>query len=136
MAATALARAALVIAAVAAVIFFVASQRSEDQCTDAVKTLFFALRDDAPEPQLDATVMQIEDDCGGSARLVDSGAALFQQGHPGPAADVLREAVEREPDNFSAWAGLASVLVRTDPAGAAAAAARARELNPLYRPPS
>jgi hypothetical protein len=44
--------------------------------------------------------------------------------------------VEREPDNFSAWAGLASVLAGDDPAGSAEAAARARKLNPLYRPPS
>ena len=49
---------------------------------------------------------------------------------------MLREAVEREPDSFSAWAGLASVLAESDPAGSSDAAARARELNSFYRPPS
>jgi hypothetical protein len=134
--ATAIARAALMIAAVCAAILLIAWQRSEDGCTDSVKAMFFALRDRAPEAQLAATVARIEDDCEGSSRLVDSGAVLFREGHPEAAAEVLREAVEREPDSFSAWAGLASVLAGDDPAGSAEARARARELNPLYRPPS
>jgi len=131
-----IARAALVVAAVAAAVVLLAWQRSEDSCTDSVKAMFFALRDRVPEPQLAATVAPIPDDCPGSSRLVDAGAVLFQEGHPAPAAELLREAVEREPDSFSAWAGLASVLREADPAGSAAAAARARALNPLYRPPS
>ena len=45
-------------------------------------------------------------------------------------------AVDREPESFSAWAGLASVLARSDPAGSASAAARAKRLNRYYRPPS
>jgi hypothetical protein len=128
--ASAIARAALVVAAAAAVIVLVAWQRSEDACTDSVKSMFFALRDRAPQPQLAATIARIEDDCDGSSRLVDSGAVLFQQGHPGPAADLLREAADREPDNFSAWSALASVLARSDPAGSAEAEGRAQRLNP------
>ena len=136
MTASAIARAALVVTAGLAVIVLVGWLRSEDNCTGAVMAMFFALRDRAPEPQLAATVARIEDDCDGSSRLVDSGAVLFEQGHPRPAADLLREAVDREPDNFSAWSALASVLARSDPAGSAEAAAHARRLNPRHQPSS
>lgn len=136
MTAPALARVALVLTAIAAAALLVTWQRSEDGCTDSVKAMFFALRDDAPAAQLEATISGVEDDCDGSSRLVDSGAVLFQEGHPQPAAELLREAVAREPDNFSAWAALASVLAASDRAATARAAARATELNPLYRPPS
>ena len=131
-----LARAAVVVAAIAAAVVLVSLQRSEDACTDAVKGMFFALRDDAPEAALDATIDGIEDDCPGSGRLVDAGAVLFEQGHADRAAGVLRVAVEREPESFSAWAGLASVLASTDRAASEEAAARAAGLNPFYRPPS
>jgi hypothetical protein len=122
----------VVVTAVCAAVVLVALQRSEERCTDSVKEMFFALRDRAPEPRLDATVADIEDDCPGSSRLVDSGAVLFREGYAEQAAGVLREAVDREPESFSAWAGLASVLEDADPAGASEAAARARELNSFY----
>jgi predicted Zn-dependent protease len=131
-----IARAAVVAAAVSAVVVLVAFQRSEDACTDSVKAMFFALKDQVPDAQLEPTVAAVEDDCPGSGRLVDAGAVLFQQGHPQEAEAVLREAVAREPESFSAWAGLASVLVKVDPAASADAAARAEDLNPFYRPPS
>lgn len=111
-------------------------QRSEERCTDSVKAMFVALRDRVPDPALNATVADVEDDCPGSSRLVDSGAVLFREGHPEQAADLLREAVDREPDSFSAWAGLASVLAKSDPAESSEAAARAQGLNSFYRPPS
>jgi hypothetical protein len=129
-------RALVVVTAVCAAVVLVALQRSEERCTDSVKEMFFALRERAPEPRLNATVADIEDDCPGSSRLVDSGAVLFQEGYPEQAAGILRVAVDREPESFSAWAGLASVLAETDPAGASEAAARARKLNSFYRPPS
>jgi predicted Zn-dependent protease len=131
-----IARLALVVVAVSAAVVLVSFQRSEDACTDSVKAMFFALRDRVPDAQLDPTVASVEDDCPGSARLVDAGAVLFQQGQTQQAESVLREAVEREPESFSAWAGLASVLAKAEPAASADAAARAKELNPFYRPPS
>ena len=136
MSAPFLARALLVLTAVCAAIVLIAMQRSEERCTDSVKAMFVALRDRVPDPALNATVVDVEDDCPGSSRLVDSGAVLFREGHPEQAVDLLREAVEREPDSFSAWAGLASVLAKSDPAGSSEAAAQAQELNSFYRPPS
>ena len=131
-----IARAVVVATAVCAAVVLVALERAEDGCTDSVKAMFVALRDRVPEPQLNVTVEDVEDDCAGSSRLVDSGAVLFQEGHPEQAAGVLREAVEREPDSFSAWAGLASVLKNSDPEASSRAAARARALNSFYRRPS
>ena len=136
MTAPLIARAALVAAALAATVLLVAWERADAGCTESVKSMFFALRDEAPQAQLEATVGAIEDDCAGSSRLVDSAGVLFQEGHPDEAERLLREAVDREPEGFSAWAGLASVLARRDAAGSASAAARAKRLNPFYRPPS
>ncbi len=131
-----IARAVVVATAVCAAVVLVALERAEDGCTDSVKAMFVALRDRVPEPQLNVTVEDVEDDCAGSSRLVDSGAVLFREGYAEQAAGVLREAVEREPDSFSAWAGLASVLRASDPAASSEAAVRARELNAFYSPPS
>ena len=130
------ARVVLVLAALGAILVLAGWQRSEDACTDSVKAMFFALRDDAPDARLDETIDSIEADCDGTSRLVDAGAVLFQQDEPERAARVLRTAVDREPDSFSAWAGLAAVLRRADPGAAADAAARARALNRFYRPAS
>jgi predicted Zn-dependent protease len=111
-------------------------ERSEAGCTESVKSMFFALKDRVPAAELDATLDSIEDDCHGSSRLIDSAGVLFQEDQPGRAERMLREAVDREPESFSAWAGLASVLAGGDRAGSAEAAARAKRLNPYYRPPS
>ena len=126
----------MVVAALSLVVLLAAWQRSSDACTDSVKGVLFALRDDAPPDLLNAAVDAVEDDCEGSSRLVDTGGVLFQEDERAQAAGILRTAARREPDNFSAWAGLAAVLREDDPAGAASAAERARELNRFYRPPS
>ena len=128
-----IARAALVVTAVLAVLLLASWQRDSDTCADAVEDILFAIRDRA---DVDSAAARVKDECEGSGRLVDAGAVLFQEGHPRQAEDVLREAVEREPESFSAWAGLASVLADGDPAASAEAATRAKELNPFYRPPS
>jgi hypothetical protein len=52
-------------------------------------------------------------------------------GHPREALTRLRDVVRREPENFDAWFLMSSVAARIDPALAARARARARELNPL-----
>ena len=113
-----------------------AVQREEDRCTDAVTEMFFALDDRASGSQLDATTAGIESRCDGSTRLIDAAGVLFERDEPERAAGLLREAVDREPDNFNGWASLASVLAASDPAGARRAADRARALNSQYRPPA
>ena len=93
-----IARVALVVVAVSAAIVLVAWQRSEDalhglgqgDVLRAERPRSGAAARAQPSTRVEATVP-------GSSRLVDSGAVLFQEGHPQLAADVLREAVEREP---------------------------------------
>ena len=136
MTAPLIARAGLVVAAVAAGFLLIGWERSETSCTESVKSMFFALRDRDPAAELDATIESIEDDCDGSSRLVDSAGVLFQEGQRDRAVRLLREAVDREPEAFDAWARLAMALARSDRAGSADAAARAKRLNPRYRPPS
>ena len=130
------ARILMALAAVAMVLLLVSWQRDSEGCTDSVKDVLFALRDDAPQRELDATIEAVEDDCEGRAQRIDTGGVLLQQGEPERAARTFREAADREPESFSAWAGLALALARDDPDGAAEAARRARALNRYYRPPS
>lgn len=129
-----LARAAVVLAAAFAVAVLAAWQSESESCTDSVKGLLFGIRDRDPESQLAAASARVEDDCEGTSRLIDSGAVLFERGHPDLGVRLFREATEREPDSFSAWAGLAVVLADRDPRAAAAAREHARALNPFYRP--
>ena len=121
----------LVVAALFAVVLLAAWQRDSDTCTDSVKDVLFAIRDD--ESAIEDATDRVEEECEGSGRLVDAGGVLFQHGHPEAAARILREAVDREPESFSAWAGLAAVLRDGGDADeAAGAAARARSLNSYY----
>ena len=133
---SAVARIVVVVTAVAAIVLLVAWQRDSEMCHDSVKDLLFTLRDREPDPEIDAAITAIEDDCEGSDKLVDAGGVLLQQREPEHAAPSFRIAAEREPESFSAWAGLALALQPEDPAAAAEAARRAQALNRFYRPPS
>jgi predicted Zn-dependent protease len=57
-------------------------------------------------------------------------AQLARLGRVEQAAAELRALVRAEPENVTAWATLALVLARSDPAGARAADARRRALAP------
>ena len=126
----------MVVAAVAAIVLLVAWQRDAETCQDSVEDLLFTLRDREPDSQIDAAVTTIAEECEGTSRLIGAGEVLLDQREPEHAATSFRIAADREPDNFSAWAGLALALQRDDPAGAAEAAKRAQALNRFYRPPS
>ena len=130
------ARIVLVAAALAASLMLVDWQREEERCTDDTKQLFFVLRDKAPAAQIDETLRSAIDNCQGGSRLVGPAVILFNNGERRRAELLIREVLEREPDSFSPWAGLAVIVRRSDPAESRRAAERARELNPLYRPGS
>jgi predicted Zn-dependent protease len=71
----------------------------------------------------------------GTDALVLRAQVELRAGRHPQAASLARELVDQEPDSFAGWVILAASLGRTgDPAGARRALARARELNPLYRP--
>lgn len=69
-----------------------------------------------------------------SRPTVDEAALLARVGRKRTAVALLRDVVDKEPDNFTAWRSLAEVAAGVDPALAARAGARARELNPPVAP--
>jgi hypothetical protein len=62
--------------------------------------------------------------------LILARATLFDS-RPREAAALLRDVVEREPENHEGWSLLAIALERIDPSAARRARARALELSPL-----
>lgn len=123
-------------AAAAAAFVLVSWQREEERCTDAGSRLLSSVRADAPDRVLDESIGAIVEECQGSLDLVAVAGFLVEVGEAERAEAVAREAVRREPQNFSAWAALASILREADPAESRRAGERASELNSRYRPPS
>lgn len=68
--------------------------------------------------------------------LLDEAALLVRVGQMRRARPPLEELLRREPENLQAWAVLALATRTTDPARAAQARARMRELAPDVPPPS
>jgi predicted Zn-dependent protease len=64
------------------------------------------------------------------APILSEAGLLTTIGRRGRAVELLDDLVRREPDNPEAWATLARVLGRSDPARSRAAFRRARELSP------
>lgn len=65
---------------------------------------------------------------------VNEAAMLARVGQEREAVSILREVVDKEPDNLTAWVVLSSAAAKREPALAQRAAARARELNPPAAP--
>ena len=64
-------------------------------------------------------------------REIGQATALIELGRPERAQEVIREAIEREPENVRVWAFSASLLRAVGrPAEARRSWERARELNP------
>lgn len=65
---------------------------------------------------------------------VNEAALLARVGQERRAVAILRDVVDKEPDNLTAWVILSSAAARREPALAARAAERARRLNPPAAP--
>jgi predicted Zn-dependent protease len=65
---------------------------------------------------------------------VNEAALLARVGQERRAVGILREVIDKEPDNLTAWVILAGAAAKSDPGLAARAAARARTLNPPVAP--
>lgn len=65
---------------------------------------------------------------------VNEAALLARVGQQKRAIGLLRDVVDKEPDNVTAWVLLAQAATGSDPALAERAAARARKLNPPVAP--
>lgn len=61
---------------------------------------------------------------------VNEAALLARVGRERRAVAILRDVVDKEPDNLTAWVVLSNAAAQREPALAARAADRARELNP------
>jgi hypothetical protein len=113
-------------AALAVAVSLTLVERDRDRCQEAVEAAFLASR--APERELlQDRVGMVLGDCSGSQPLTDLAVGLRIE-RPLAAARLARAAAAREPDSYVAWGVLA---IAGPPREAAAAARRARELNPL-----
>jgi predicted Zn-dependent protease len=65
---------------------------------------------------------------------VNEAALLARVGQERRAVSLLRDVIDKEPDNLTAWVILAQAASKSDPALSARAAGRARELNPPVAP--
>lgn len=126
------ARGAVVVACVVAVIVFADRRADAAMCDGARRALFSAaLRHAAPAGTVDDVVRTCRD----PEELAVAAAGVSASGHPDVAAAMARKAIAAGPREFVAWAALSQALGRSDPAGAARAARRAKTLNPRWRPP-
>lgn len=120
----------LVLAVLAWLVIGLRNARLENEAADALGSS----PDTAPPARLaearDAyrRAAELNPDTGPEVR--EAGIANFR-GRPREALAVLRRVVDREPENFDAWLLIASAADDVDPALAARARERARELNPL-----
>jgi hypothetical protein len=125
------ARGAVIVACVVAVVVF-AHRRADAATCDSARTALFqaALRHEAPA----GTVGDVVRACRDPEEIAVAAAGVTASGHPDLAAAMARKAIAAGPREFVAWAALSEALARNDPAGAARAARRAKALNPRWRP--
>lgn len=125
-----MARGALVVACVVAVVIF-AHRRADAVTCDSSRTALFSagLRHAAPAD----LVRDVIGTCRDPEKIAVAAAGVRASGHPDVAAAMARKAIAAGPREFAAWAALSQALQRDDPAGAARAARRAEALNPRWR---
>jgi hypothetical protein len=127
------ARGAVVVACVVAVVAFAQRHADAATCDSSRRALFSAAVRDAAPADL---VRDVVDSCRDPEEIAVAAAGVTASGHPDVAAAMARKAIAAGPRDFVAWAALSQALAGDDPAGAAYAARRARALNPRWRPPT
>jgi hypothetical protein len=125
---------AVSVAAIAALAPRLADQHACQGSLDAIARLGF--RGQEPAGGLATQVATVRRRCRDTAQLAAAAGALAGARRTGPATVLAREATRREPASFNAWVALDQALsLRGDRRGAAAAARRAKELNPRWQEP-
>jgi hypothetical protein len=125
---------AVSLAAIAALAPRLADQRACQGSLDAIARLGF--RGQEPAGGLAAQVATVRGRCRDTAQLAAASGALAGARRTGPATLLAREATRREPASFNAWVALDQALAAGgDRRGAAAAARRAKALNPRWQAP-
>jgi len=115
----------MVALAIAVTVALIGLERDHDGCQDAARSVF--LSSNAPESRLRSSADVLARECGGAEPLNRAALGLRIE-RPSIAARLARTAAAREPESYVAWGILA---VAAPPSEAAAAARRARALNPL-----
>jgi hypothetical protein len=125
---------AVAVAAIAALAPRLADQRACQGSLDAIARLGF--RGQEPAGGLAAQVATVRGRCRDTAQLAAASGALAGARRIGPATQLARDATRREPASFNAWVALDQALAAGgDRRGAAAAARRAKALNPRWQAP-
>jgi hypothetical protein len=125
------ARGAVIVACVIAVVVFAHRRADAATCDSSKRALFSAaVQHTAPV----GLVRDVVDTCRDPEEIAVAAAGVSASGHPDVAAAMARKAIAAGPRDFVAWAALSQALARDDPAGAAYAARRAKALNPRWRP--
>ena len=128
-----LARAALVAAALAVCLWLGAGWRSSHLVADAEQT--------SPGAQIDPADLDRRRDMLDDARALNpdptpdirEAQLLVIADHDRQAVRVIRDVVEREPENYEAWLVLRQAAFRVDPPLSRRATLEALRLNPLAR---
>ncbi|HEY8582898.1 MAG TPA: tetratricopeptide repeat protein [Capillimicrobium sp.] len=127
-------RLGLLIVSAVIVVLLVGARSDFDACEQARTDVLAAAAGAKPQSVQEQAISDIRAHCRGAQSLVSAAAVLYEQGDLDEAQALAQEAVDAEPDNATAWNGLAVTSAENDPATARRAAARAVELSPLDPP--
>jgi hypothetical protein len=128
-----LVRGALVLTAIAAVVFGVTRLSDTDACNHAKSQGFSAALGKPVPGGPQGLARRVTDNCRGGSDLSATAVALARGGALAQADRLAREAIRRDPRGYQGWISLA--IVRQDqhrPAAQRQAALRALALNPRY----
>ena len=124
-------RIALVAVCVAAVVFGFSRLHDADTCESARQSIITALfHHHEPAGGLARQQQRLVDNCRDGSVLAFVSTVETTAGQHGFATSLARKVTRDEPRNRVGWVALAQALQRSDPRGSAAAAARAKALDP------
>jgi Flp pilus assembly protein TadD len=124
-------RIALVAASVAAIVFAASRLHRTDECESARTAIYGALfHHRLPADGLAHQQRRLLDNCRDGSVLAFVSTVETTAGQHGFATALARKVTRDEPRNRVGWVALAQALQRSDPRGSAAAAARAKALDP------
>jgi hypothetical protein len=124
-------RVALVSVSAAAIVFGAVRLHRADTCESTRSAIVMALfHHREPAGGLAHQQQRLVDNCRDGSVLAFVSTVETTAGHRDLATALARKVTRDEPRNRVGWVALAQALQGSDPRGAAAAAARAKELNP------
>ncbi|HEU4975924.1 MAG TPA: hypothetical protein VFT50_12595 [Baekduia sp.] len=126
------ARIVLLAGAAALIALGVARTDAHRSCASSQRAAFAVGAGQQPRASAAAVGRRLVDRCRDVQRLVDGASAFLRAGAVGPAGELARAAVRREPERRDAWIALWHARQAAgDDAGAQRALGRARQLDPL-----